>query len=374
MLQGLTYQPTGALVAAVTTSLPDRPGRSSSDAWDYRYGWLRDAGLVARALDASHDAREADRYFDWMVKAAVTCGAADHVQVMYGVEAERDLTERVLDHLDGFDGALVRVGNAAWTQTQLDVLGEVLAVAARRAGGLAFDDVTAGFLRQLADRAARDWSKPDAGIWEWRDELRQHTAAKACCWMALDRACGLAPRLGAEARPRAWAAAAAAARATVLERAWSASRGAFAGELDGDRLDCSVLLLVLTKLLDARDPRAEATCRVLSEELGDGSGLLRRTEAVGFEDDTAFLLCSGWMAECHARGDRVDEAVDVLSAMWRCATDVGLLAERAEFGTSAPVGNLPLGLSHASFITAAVALRDALERREHGGRARVAAA
>jgi len=188
VFQGLTYQPTGALVAAPTTSLPEVPGGDSN--WDYRYAWLRDAAMTVRALSVCACSDESLRYFDWMVRAAVTCRAEEQVQIVFGVDGERDLSEHRLEHLAGHRGARpVRVGNAAWRQKQLDVLGHVLdsAWVIRDELGTA-DEFTARFLRQLADRAEHQWREDDSSIWEGREGERQYVVSKVGCWVALDRA------------------------------------------------------------------------------------------------------------------------------------------------------------------------------------------
>jgi GH15 family glucan-1,4-alpha-glucosidase len=362
-LQALTYQPTGALVAAATTSVLETP--DSRGAWDYRFAWLRDASLVARALDVSHCADEGDRHFRFMARSATTCARSTHVQIVFGVQAERELSERTLDHLAGYgDGAPVRVGNAAWRQRQLDVLGEVLDVATMRVErhGLELEPYEQWFLSRLADRAAEDWGKPDAGLWELRDRDRHHTFSKVMCWVALDRAVRLARggALGPDAagRPAArWARERERIREAVLREAWDPGRRTLRGTLDGEDpwLDTAVLLLPAFGFLAADDPRMLETVARIREELGDG-GLLRRSSA---PDDagTAFLICSGWLADCHARAGELDRAEEVLDEMAACANDLGLLAERAEFGTRAPAGNFPQALSHVGLVNASSTIR-----------------
>ena len=275
VLQALTYQPTGAVIAAPTTSIPEILGGTSN--WDYRYAWLRDSSLIARALLGATCADEAQRYFDWIARAAVSCRSSNHVQIVFGVGGERFLEEAALDHLRGYaDSRPVRIGNAAWRQQQLDVLGEVLdvALALDEGPGLDLDEFTAAFLCQLVDRACDQWGERDAGMWEERDGLRHHTVSKALCWVALDRGVQLAGKLGPDARPQAWAAARDEVRAVVLRDAWSEKRQAFAGDLGGDELDAAVLLLPLAGFIAADDPRMRATVAALEASLLD-QGLLR---------------------------------------------------------------------------------------------------
>jgi GH15 family glucan-1,4-alpha-glucosidase len=357
VLQALSHQPTGAVIAAPTTSIPEVPGGTAN--WDYRYAWLRDASLIARALLGATCADEAERYFDWITRVAVSCRSSSHVQIVFGVGGERFLEERALDHLRGFaDSQPVRLGNAAWRQQQLDVLGEVLdvAFALHEGPGLELDAFAGGFLCQLADRAAGKWGEPDAGMWEERDVLRHHTMGKAMCWVALDRAVRMADALGEHARPAAWAAARDEIRETVLRDAWSSQRNAFTGALNGGELDAAVLLLPLTGFVDADDPRMRATVAALEESLLV-DGLLRRSERL--REDAAFLPVSFWLAACHAMAGDVATARERFERAAGTANDVGLLAEMVDPATGALLGGLPQSLTHVGLVTAARRIADA---------------
>jgi GH15 family glucan-1,4-alpha-glucosidase len=258
VLQGLTFQPTGAVVAAATTSLPEKIGADLN--FDYRFAWLRDLSLTIRSLWIAACPDEAGRLFRWIADAAGELGD-ERVQIMYGVEGERALPEAELAHLPGFrDSRPVRVGNAAWDQEQLDVLGEVLDAADQMSEQLGeLDPPTQRLLTTLADRAATTWREPDAGMWEARDALRQYTSSKVMCWVALDRAIRLAPRLGGGADPERWRAARERVRTAVQDKAWSERAGAYTGAFGSDDLDASVLVLPLVGFLDARDERMWAT-------------------------------------------------------------------------------------------------------------------
>ena len=358
VVQGLTYQPTGAVVAAASSSLPEVPGGDEN--WDYRYAWLRDASLIARALLAATCADEAQRYFHWMTRAAVSCRASEHVQIVYGVDGERMLSEQELDHLAGFGGSRpVRIGNAAWRQRQHDVLGEVLDVALALGDDLELDDFSAAFLCRLADRAAEQWRESDAGVWERRDGDRRHTVSAVMCWVALDRAALLADALGPHADARRWARARDEVRADVEARAWSPRRGAYAGVLDEDRLDAAVLLLPLVGFADAGEERMASTIDVIDSDLGD-RGLHRRLE--GRDDEGAFLPATFWLSACRALAGDVEAARAAFERAAGCANDVGLLAEMADPATGEPRGNVPQALSHVGLITAARCLAEATER------------
>jgi GH15 family glucan-1,4-alpha-glucosidase len=355
VIQGLTYQPTGAIVAAATTSLPEVPGGSEN--WDYRYAWLRDASLIARALQSATCADETQRYFHWMTRAAVSCRESEHVQIVFGAGGERMLDERVLDHLEGFEGSRpVRIGNDAWRQRQLDVLGEVLDVALALGDDLELDDFSASFLCQLVDRAAEQWREPDSGVWERRDGERRHTVSAAMCWVALDRGVRLADALGPHAEPERWARARDEVRAAVLEQGWNERRGAFTDTLGGDRLDAGVLLLPLVGFIEAGDERMRRTIAAIDAGLSDG-GLHRRLE--GRDDEGPFLPATFWLSACLALAGDLDGARAAFERAAGCANDVGLLAEMADPRTGAPWGNVPQALSHVGLITAARCLAEA---------------
>jgi GH15 family glucan-1,4-alpha-glucosidase len=357
VLQGLTYQPTGAVVAAPSTSLPEKPGGTAN--WDYRFGWLRDASLIARALLDATCADEAQRYFRWMSRAAVSCRYSSHVQIVFGVGGERQLDERALDHLRGFaDSRPVRIGNAAWRQRQMDVLGEVLDVALQLGDDLdaELDAFTAEFLCDLIDRATRDWRTPDRGMWEVRDGDHRHTMSAAMCWVALDRGVRLAGKLGEHADAERWSAARDEVRAEVLELGWSERRGAFCGVLGGETLDASVLLLPLVGFLAADDDRMVRTCAALREALGP-DGLLRRTEDRPGEG--AFLPAAFWLAACLAQAGDPAGARQVFDRAAACANDLGLLPEMVDRETGTALGNVPQALTHVALVSAARCIGEA---------------
>ena len=353
VLQGLTFQPTGAVVAAATTSLPEKIGADLN--FDYRFAWLRDLSLTMRSLWIAACPDEAGRLFRWIADAAGELGD-ERVQIMYGVEGERALPESELAHLPGFrDSRPVRVGNAAWDQEQLDVLGEVLDAADQMSEQLGeLDAPTQRLLVTLADRAATTWREPDAGMWEARDALRQYTSSKVMCWVALDRAIRLAPRLGAGADPDRWLQARERVRTAVLAKAWSERAGAYTGAFGSDDLDASVLVLPLVGFLDARDERMWATVMAIERELGD-IGLVRRWP----DDPMGFLICTFWLAECLALGGEPDRAEAWFARAAACANDLGLMAEEADPDRRELLGNFPQAFSHVGLINAAWRLTEA---------------
>ncbi|SEL47315.1 Glucoamylase (glucan-1,4-alpha-glucosidase), GH15 family [Blastococcus sp. DSM 46786] len=347
VLQGLTYQKTGAVAAAATTSLPEQLGGELN--WDYRFVWLRDISLTLQALWVAACPDEADRFFDWLASAVGHVGEAP-LQIMYGVEGERDLTEHDLDHLAGYRGSRpVRVGNDAWKQRQLDVLGEILFAAHLLRDQLApLSESIRDLLLTLADQAVRDWRLPGAGMWEARDEPRHYTSGKVMCWVALDRAIALADDLGDGARPREWARAREEIRDAVLGQAWSEQAGAYAGAFGSDDLDASVLLMPLVGFLPADDPRMLATIEAVRDRLGDGR-LVRRWAG----DTAGFVICSFWLVECLALAGEVDEADEWFTHLLGCGNDLGLFAEEVDPATGEQLGNYPQAFSHVGLVNAA---------------------
>jgi len=347
VLQGLTFQPSGAVVAAATTSLPERMGGDLN--FDYRYAWLRDLSLTTRSLWIAACPSEPARLLDWFANAAGKVGD-ELFQIMYGVGGERDLTEHTLDHLSGYhDSRPVRVGNQAWTQVQLDVLGEVLDAVHLLSDDLGpLDEGLQDLLVVLADRAAAGWAEPDAGMWEARDRQRQYVSSKVMCWVALDRAIALADRLGAAADPARWATAREEIRAAVLEQAWSATAGAYTGAFASDDLDASVLLLPLVGFLPADDDRMRATIEAIERDLGTG-GLVRRWPG----DESGFLICTFWLAECLALAGDAARAETWFTSATDYANDLGLLSEEAVPHGGPLLGNFPQAFSHVGLINAA---------------------
>jgi GH15 family glucan-1,4-alpha-glucosidase len=355
VLQGLTYRASGAVVAAATTSLPEELGGTLN--FDYRFAWLRDLSLTIRSLWIAACPDEPGQLFDWFANAAGH-NAGELVQIMYGVEGERDLSEHELEHLSGYRGSKpVRVGNQAWKQTQLDVLGEVLDAAAILSDSLGtLEPAVQDMLVTMADRAAADWPQPDAGMWEARDADRHYTTSKVMCWVALDRAVRLAPSLGDRADPDRWATARDDVHATVLERAWNPRVGAYTGAFGSEQLDASVLLLPLVNFLPADDPLMWATIEAIERKL-TSRGLVRRWDS----DTSGFLICTYWLAECLAMGGRIDRAEAWFSRASRHANDLGLLSEEADPVSGELLGNMPQAFSHVGLINAAWRIGQAQE-------------
>jgi GH15 family glucan-1,4-alpha-glucosidase len=371
VLQALTFAPTGAIVAAPTTSLPETVGGARN--WDYRYTWARDASLTLEALWVAACPDEAHQFFAWLTGAvAAELREGADLQIMFGVGGELDLPERVLPHLAGWrDSRPVRVGNAAFQQRQLDVYGELLTAAYRLRGHLGtLDPATRGFLIEVADAAAVHWRHADQGIWEVRGPPRDFLYSKLMCWAALDRAIALAGVLGAQDRVAGWAATRDQIRATILEQGWSRQAGAFTQAFGSDDLDASALMLAIVGFLPASDPRMRLTIDAIAQRLTDRRGLVYRYLApdglTGREG--SFLLCSFWLAQALALAGEPGRAREVFTRALAYANDVGLLAEQVDPATGELLGNFPQALSHTGLINAAWAIARA-ERYHPSGRA-----
>jgi alpha,alpha-trehalase len=370
VLQALTFQPTGAVVAAPTTSLPETVGGGRN--WDYRYSWIRDSCLTMQALWVAACPHEATKFFAFLADAAASqLQRGSDLQIMFGVGGERDLSERELPHLAGWrDSRPVRVGNDAWRQRQLDVYGELLMAAQRLIGQLGgLDAVTRQFLVAAADTAAVRWKEKDQGIWEIRGDPRDYLYSKLMCWVALDRAIAIAPQLGSEDRVAAWTTTADEIRTAILERGWSEQAGAFAQAFGSDDLDASCLMLAITGFLPADDPRIKATIAAIAGRLADDRGLVYRylaDDGMAGEEGT-FLLCTFWLANAQALGGDVEEAIATFGRAVAAINDVGLLAEEADRGSGEMIGNFPQAFSHVGLINAAWAIDQAGTAAGPGG-------
>jgi GH15 family glucan-1,4-alpha-glucosidase len=374
VLKGLTYRPTGAMVAAPTTSLPEAIGGERN--WDYRYAWIRDASLTLQALYIGSCPVEVTDLVSFMTSSAGGgAGAESSLQIMYGIGGEHDLSERELPHLAGWRNSKpVRVGNGAWMQTQLDVYGELLDVLFRYQDHLGeLHPEIQRFAAGLADAAAKLWEQPDAGMWEMRGEPRHHLSSKVLCWTALDRAIQLAPRFAEHANTEVWAAERDRIRDAVLTRGWSAARGAYAQSFDSDELDAAVLLMPLVGFLPATDARMRATIEVIARDLTlDGLVLRYRNEA-GLNADGlngkegTFVICSFWLASCLAQAGEIDRAQALFERLVGFANDLGLLAEEIDTRTGELLGNFPQAFSHIGLINAAWEIDQARARAASSG-------
>jgi GH15 family glucan-1,4-alpha-glucosidase len=359
VLKGLTYRPTGAIVAAPTTSLPETVGGERN--WDYRYAWIRDASLTLEALYIGACSDEAEDFVSFMTSSAGGRASERSLQIMYGIAGEHDLTERELPHLNGWrDSAPVRVGNGAWGQTQLDVYGELLNslyLYRNQLGDLHME--IQRFVADLANTAAGRWRETDAGMWEMRGEPRHHLSSKVLCWVALDRAIALAPQLGMHADVERWTAERDEIREAVLTRGWSEARRAYAQSFDSDELDAAQLLMPILGFLPATDERMRSTIDAIADELTEDGLVLRYRNEEGLNADGltgeegTFVICSFWLVSALAKAGEVERAEELFDKLVSYANDLGLLAEEVDTASGELLGNFPQAFSHIGLITAA---------------------
>jgi GH15 family glucan-1,4-alpha-glucosidase len=379
-LKALTYAPTGGIVAAPTTSLPEDIGGVGN--WDYRYCWLRDATITLEALLRTGYTAEASRWREWLGRAIA--GDPGDVQIMYGVAGERRLEEWQADWLPGYENsAPVRVGNAAVGQLQLDVYGEVIdAITLGRQAGLRFDSHTWSLMRALLRFLERHWTEPDEGIWEVRGPRRHFVYSKVMAWVAFDRAVRAA-QLGQPGSEAQWRTVRDRIHAEVCEQGYDARRGAFTQYYGSTELDAAVLLIPEVGFLPPDDPRVVSTVETIQRQLVSGGLVLRYTQPAaraGGEgvdgltgSEGAFLACSFWLVNALHLIGRPDDAVQLFERLLSMRNDVGLLSEEYDPRYGRQVGNFPQAFSHVPLIQSALNLAEhAGHHRRRPGAAKIA--
>ena len=368
-LKLLTYAPTGAIVAATTTSLPERVGGTRN--WDYRYTWMRDAAFTLYAFLRVGLTDEAENFMNFLEMRCREIDPERGLQVMYGIDGRTELPEVILDHLDGYRGSRpVRIGNDAARQFQLDVSGEVMdAVYLYNKYG---EPISHGLwvgVRALADWVCENWRKPDEGIWEVRGGRHQFTFSKLMCWVALDRAQRLAVKRSLPADLLKWTGHRDALYETIMAQGFSPQRGAFVQTLDGNDLDAAMLLAPMVKFVSPSDPRMRRTIDAVQKDLVSDHLVYRYdhricADGIGGEEGT-FSMCTFWLAEVLARGGRLEEARLTFEKMLGYANHLGLYAE--EIGlTGESLGNFPQAFTHLALISAAVNISRALDGKSGG--------
>ncbi|MBB1610436.1 MULTISPECIES: glycoside hydrolase family 15 protein [unclassified Pseudomonas] len=352
-----SFEETGAIIAAVTTSVPEAPGTQRN--WDYRYCWLRDAYFVVLALNRLGATKTMERYVDFITTVAVE-GA--ELRPLYGVVPAMDLTERIEPDLAGFLGhAPVRVGNQAVEQVQHDVFGSVVLAVLQSFVDQRLphpgDEGMLRLLESLAERAARNAFVPDAGIWEYRGRQRVHTHSAMLCWAACDRVARIAARLGHGESAARWRKEATRIREGILREAWSERRQSFTGSFGVDDLDASVLLMHELGLIEADDPRFVATVDCIGRELNVNGHLLRYAAADDFGvPETAFLVVKFWYLDALAAIGRGDQARELYAELLAARNSFGLLSEDLHPHTGEMWGNIPQTYSMAGLINTAMRL------------------
>jgi len=353
------FEDTGAIVAAMTTSIPE--AANSGRNWDYRFCWLRDAFFVVRALNSLSEVATMEEYLRWLNNIVVRTGGG-HIQPLYGIGQEEHLPEAILEHLPGYRGqGPVRVGNQAQEHFQHDVYGNIILGASqsfhdhrlfRRAGKAEF-----GYLEAVGEQAFRVYDQPDAGMWELRTRARIHTSSALMCWAACDRLAKVASSLQLPDRIRYWRERADTIRERILREAWSDKRGAFAESFGGRDLDASVLLMAEVNFIDPNDARFISTVDALEESLCDGPYMRRYEAPDDFgKPETAFNICTFWRIDALARIGRKGQAREIFEVMLKCRNPLGLLSEDTHPVTGEMWGNFPQTYSMVGLINAAVRL------------------
>ena len=348
------HEPSGAIVAAPTTSLPE--SRTGGRTWDYRYAWLRDSAFVLNALDVMGFERETEAFMRFLKRV---CRREDgrHLQIMYGVDGERDLPERVLGHLEGWRGiGPVRVGNGAVDQFQLDVYGEILATAALWAHRHRLSEGMWQTLRRLVDWVAEHWHEPDYSIWEPRHEPRHHVYSKIMAWVALDRGARLAAENGDDVGAARWRQLADTVHAEVMERGWDEARGTFVQVYGEPQLDAALLVAPKVRFLHRSDPRVRTTLEAVRRELATPcEDLIQRYRGPDglTGEEGAFVFTSFWMVQNLAMVGEFEEAERLFRHLLHRASPLGLFAEEVDPATGEHLGNYPQALSHASLMNTA---------------------
>jgi GH15 family glucan-1,4-alpha-glucosidase len=356
VLKLLTFQPTGAIAASATTSLPETRGGERN--WDYRFCWLRDASFTLKAFFSLGHITEADAFIQWLHATYRKYGSRN-LQIMYTLRGKEKLKEKELSHLKGYcDSRPVRIGNEAYRQNQWDIYGEVMDSSLRLsdyAGRI--DEDLWPFFSEICNLAIENWQKPDDGIWEVRNGPQHFVYSKVMCWVTLDRGITIARRFGFDAPLDRWTEQREAIKADVLAKGFDREKNSFVQKYGSDDLDASLLLLPLSGFLPIDDPRMQGTIAACQRELMHRGFLLRyRTEDGLKGEEGGFLLCNFWLVECLARSGKSDRAMELLNETLKASNHLGLFSEEFDSVNSRMLGNFPQAFSHIGYINAVMAI------------------
>ncbi len=371
VLKALTYSPTGGIVAAPTTSLPEQPGGARN--WDYRYCWLRDATFTLYAFLSAGYTAEAVAWREWLLRAAA--GRPSDLQILYSIDGARHLLERELPWLPGYQGARpVRIGNAASTQLQLDVFGEVMDVLhVTRASEIDASPFAWALQCALLEHLESAWREPDHSIWEMRTAPRHFTHSKVMAWVAADRAVKAVERFGLDGPLDRWRALRDTIHREVCERGFDATRNAFVQHYGSNQLDASLLMVPLVGFLPPHDARVRGTVHAIEREL-TRDGFVQRYDPHAVDDgfapgEGAFLPCSFWLVDNLVLQGRRGDAQALFNRLCECANDLGLFAEEFDLATGRLLGNFPQAFTHVGHVNSLCGLaqqRGPSERRSRG--------
>jgi GH15 family glucan-1,4-alpha-glucosidase len=366
-LKLLTYSPTGAMVAAVTTSLPEVVGGGRN--WDYRYSWIRDSANSLRAFNVLGSGAEAESYLRWLIESNPALEV--DLRLVYDVNGGTDLTERVLAHLEGYGGSRpVRVGNAASEQLQFDTYGYMLDAVyfSTRRGRRLSSDTYFRFVKPLAQHIVKTWEQPSHGIWETRERQRHYVYMKAWAYVGLDRAIRIAKATRHLADVPGWSDTKRKIKSEVLRRGWNAKRKSFVMHYGTSRLDSANLMLPLMGFISARDPQMISTIKAIQNELADGPFVYRTTDhRNGDRREGAFFLTSFWFVSCLAAIGEVETAANFFDQLLNCSNHLGLYSEEFDPAAKVALGNFPQAFSHLGLILAAYNLEVAMKGQKKKG-------
>lgn len=365
VLKLLNFQPTGAISASVTTSLPEAIGRDRN--WDYRFSWIRDASFTLKAFFSLSHIEEAQSYLHWLYNI-YSCYGSRNLQIMYSLKGEADLKEETLNHLKGYQASKpVRVGNNTYLQRQWDIYGEVMDAALRLSDYAGKIDIKLWqFLRQICNLAAANWRKPDNGIWEVRGGFYHFVYSKVMCWVALDRGIKIARRYGFSAPLSFWEKEREIIKNEVIKKGYDRVRKTFFQRYEAGYLDASSLLFPLLGFLPIKDRRIKSTINNIKEKLMEGGFLKRYNGDDGFNSkEGSFILYNFWLVECLVMMGKIKEAKSLLKRTEEAANHLGLFSEEYDPGQKKMLGNFPQGFSHIGYINAAMAVLKAENKKRY---------